>query len=707
MTLEEKVGQLVQLDASWGHPPDYLGDRIRRGGLGAILNTADAAIVAELQRIARDESRLGIPLLAGRDVIHGFQTVMPIPLGQAASWNPALVGEAARLSAAEAATAGINWTFAPMIDITRDPRWGRVAESPGEDPFLAERLAEAQVRGVQGDTHDGPLLACAKHFVGYGASESGRDYASTNIPQNEMRNVFLRPFAAAVRAGVGSLMTSFSDIDGLPATANEPLLQGVLRDEWGVDGLVVSDWDSVRQLTVHGLTDGERGAALAACRAGVDMEMTGESFARHLAELGDSGELSSQRLDEAVANVLRVKFRRGLFDWPAPAPAPARKELTDVARRLARESLVLLRNEGSTLPIDPSANQTIAVLGPLADAPYQQMGTWVFDGDESQSVTPLADLRAALPSTTQLHYHRVLKHSRDCDVSAFDEALDIARNADVVMLFLGEESILSGEAHSRADIRLPGAQESLVQALAALDVPVVGIIMAGRPLALDAVNERFDALIYAWHPGSQAGPAIVDVVLGTHAPSGRLPITFPRVVGQIPIYYNQKNTGKPPTDDTIAHIDALDSRAPQTSVGMSAYHLDAGFRPLYPFGFGLNYSALDYSPLTLSAERLEGDDLLIATTEVTNTGSHPAIETVQLYLRDVAASLTRPVRELIGFEQVALRPAEVREVRFELNRKDLGFFGHDGQWRVEPGEFHLWVGANAVTDNQAVFHWQP
>ncbi|MFK8054307.1 MAG: glycoside hydrolase family 3 N-terminal domain-containing protein [Woeseiaceae bacterium] len=708
MTRDEKIGQLVQLDASWGYPPEYLGDRIRAGGVGSVLNTADRAIVAELQRIAMTETRLGIPLLVGRDVIHGFETVMPIPLGQAASWNPALIEEAAAAAAIEASTTGINWTFAPMIDVTRDPRWGRVAESLGEDPFLTEQLGAAMVRGFQGDLVSPTALgACAKHFVGYGAAESGRDYATSILSPLDMKNTHLRPFHAAANAGVASVMTSFSDIDGVPATANGELLQGVLRDAWAFDGLVVSDWDSVRQLQVHGLTDSDRGSAREAINAGVDMEMTGDAYPNHLASLIDNGEVSETRLDDAVRNVLLMKFRLDLFQKAAGRPPEidslAASRVEDVSRQLAEQSLVLLKNDTSALPLAMHEISSLAIIGPLAHAPYQQLGTWIFDGDVERSVTPYDTFCQRFGDDVELRYLRALENSRSRDAEQFDKAVEIASASDAVLVFVGEESILSGEAHSRADITLPGAQAELIAALRTAGKPVVAIVLAGRPLVLENILDHVDAVLYAWHPGSQAGPAIVDILTGVTSPSGKLPITFPKMVGQVPIYYNQKNTGKPPTDDSIAHIDDLDTRAPQTSVGMSAYHLDAGFRPAFPFGFGLSYSEFTYEGFApLSPDIAMGDTVKIQG-RLSNTGSVDAWEVAQLYVRDVAASVTRPVRELKAFKRVLLAAGETCDVVFELPTDALGFYGRGGAWVIEPGLFHFWVGGSSDAEHGGQF----
>ncbi|MDX1506964.1 MAG: glycoside hydrolase family 3 N-terminal domain-containing protein, partial [Woeseiaceae bacterium] len=466
MSIEEKIGQMRQANASYGNPPDYLGDDLRAGKIGSILNLVDVDVVNELQRIAVEESRLGIPLLVGRDVIHGFKTVLPIPLGQAATWNPGIVEAGARVAATEAASHGVNWTFAPMVDVTRDPRWGRIAESPGEDAFLTSAMGVAMVRGFQGEdpaAHD-TIAACAKHFAGYGAAESGRDYATTNIPENELRNVHLKPFKAAVDAGVMTIMASFSDLNGVPATGNSFLMRQVLRDEWGFDGFVVSDWDSIHQLAVHGLTEGDRESAYAAATAGVDMEMAGKAY-DHLHELVADGSISADVIDAAVRNILRVKFRLGLFDNPYTDPGDfpgiASENALQVARQAALESLVLLQNRDDVLPLQQERTGSLAVIGPLADAPYEQLGTWIFDGDKSLSVTGLEGIRDRVGEDTEIRYIRAMPTSRSRTDVQFKESLEAARASDAVILFLGEESILSGEAHSRADISLPGAQAEL------------------------------------------------------------------------------------------------------------------------------------------------------------------------------------------------------------------------------------------------------
>ncbi len=709
MTVEEKVGQLNQVNASHGPVVDHLGDAIRAGRVSSVLNQVDVGTVNELQRIAVEESRLGIPLLVGRYVIHGFKTIMPIPLGQAATFNPASAREGARVAAREAATAGINWTFAPMIDIARDARWGRIAESLGEDPYLAGKFAVAMVEGFQGDDPAAPdaIAACAKHFAGYGAAESGRDYATTNIPENELRNVYLRPFKAAVDAGVMSLMASFSDLDGVPATGNDFLMRQVLREEWGFEGFVVSDWDSVRQLAIHGITEDDRSSALAAATAGVDMEMAGEAYIHHLPGLMEKGRIDVAVIDTMVANVLRAKFRLGLFEDPytdpAQLPAIANRDALQTAKKAALQSAVLLKNDQRALPLSAQKLDSLAIIGPLADAPYEQLGTWIFDGDASLSVTPLAAIREMAGDKFDVRYVRAMETSRSRVSPAFREAVETARDSDAVVLFLGEESILSGEAHSRADINLPGDQAELVRRIRKTGKPVIAVILAGRPLTLTNIVDQVDAILYAWHPGTMGGPAIADLLFGIESPSGKLPATFPRMVGQIPIYYNQKNTGKPPTPDTIVHIDDIDTHAPQTSFGMTAFHLDAGYEPLFAFGHGLSYGDFHYANITTSESEIGPGDTLRVTAELTNRGAVEAEEVAQLYIRDLVGSVTRPVRELKGFKRVRVDPGETVHVEFELHTDDLAFYGRDMQLVTEPGVFHVWIGGSSTTQLHTEF----
>ncbi len=701
MTLAEKIGQMSQVNGGDSYIHDYLRDGIRAGRVGSVLNEVDVDTVNDLQRIAVEESRLGIPLIIGRDVIHGFKTVMPIPLGQAATWNPEVVRAGARVAAREAASSGVNWTFAPMIDISRDPRWGRIAESLGEDPYLTSVLGAAMVRGFQGDDLSLPdtIAACAKHFAGYGASESGRDYATTNIPENELRNVYLPPFRAAVDAGVTTLMTSFSDLDGVPATANEFLVRDVLRGEWDFDGFVVSDWDSIRQLSIHGLTANDRESAFEAARAGVDMEMHGDSYLNHLESLIEEGKIDIALVDESVSNILRAKFRLGLFERPYTNPRDfppiGNEEALETAKRAALESVVMLKNDHHVLPLSANELNSIAVIGPLADVPYEQLGTWIFDGDPNLSVTPMHAIHSLVGDKLDVRYLRTMETSRSRDTTSFDEAVALAADTDVAVLFLGEESILSGEAHSRADISLPGAQAELVRRIRETGKPVIVVILAGRPLTLANIVDEVDAILFAWHPGTMGGPAIADLLFGVESPSGKLPATFPRMVGQVPIYYNQKNTGKPPSPETVVHIDDIDAHAPQLSLGMTAFHLDAGYTPLFAFGHGLSYAWFNYENIRTSREEITPTESITISADVTNTSDIAADEVVQLYIRDLVGNVTRPVRELKGFRRVRLEPGERITVEFELTPDELGFYGRRMQWLVEPGEFHAWIGGSS------------
>jgi len=709
MTLAEKIGQMCQVSASEGYAPDYLADGLRAGHIGSVINVVDVDVVNELQRIAVEESRLGIPLLVGRDVIHGFKTIWPIPLGQAATWNPDLVREGARIAALEAATAGINWTFAPMIDISRDARWGRIAESFGECVLLCSELAVATVEGFQGEdpAATGSIAACAKHFAGYGAVESGRDYATTNIPETKLRNVYLRPFKAAVDAGVFTLMTSFSDLNGVPASGNEFLLRQVLREEWDFDGFVVSDWDSIRQLQIHGLTENDRESAFEAVTAGVDMEMAGDAYSNHIGSLIEDGRIGESAIDTAVGNILRTKMRLGLFENPRnntdKLPSVANERAMKAAKQAALQSVVMLKNEHGVLPLSAKRLNSIAVIGPLADAPYQQLGTWIFDGDIDHSITPLQSMHDFAGGAVDIRYERAMENSRSKASKTFDDAAAIAAGADLAVLFLGEESILSGEAHSRADISLPGDQAELVRRVRATGKPVVAVILAGRPLTLTNIVDHVDAILYAWHPGTMGGPAITDLLFGVESPSGKLPATFPRMVGQIPIYYSQKNSGKPPSRDNVAHIDDIDSRAEQTSLGMSAFHLDTCFTPLFPFGHGLSYTHFDYEHIRVSVDEISLGDTVTISADLTNAGEVAAEEVVQLYVRDLVASITRPVKELKGFRRVRLEPGQTVTVDFDLHTNDLAFFGRDMRPTTEPGEFHAWIGGSSDTQLRTQF----
>jgi beta-glucosidase len=709
MTVAEKIGQMSQVNASENRVAESLEQALKAGEIGSILNQVNVNIVNQLQRIAVEESRLGIPLLMGRDVIHGFKTVLPIPLGQAATWNPELVREGAQMAAHEAASTGVNWTFAPMIDVTRDPRWGRIAESLGEDPYLHGVFGVAMVEGFQGDSlaSQGTIAACAKHFAGYGASESGRDYNTTNISEHELRNIYLPPFKAVVDAGVATLMASFSDLNGVPASGNRFLMRQVLRDEWGFDGFVVSDWASIEQLAVHGLTANNRESAFEAIGAGINMEMATTTYADHAAELLEQGRISMQQIDELVAAILSVKFELGLFENPYTDPAAfaaiGNEKHLEIAKQAALQSIVMLENRGKTLPLNKNNINSLAVIGPLADDPYEQLGTWIFDGDPALSRTPLSSIRDALGDQVTVRHVRAMETSRSRSTEAFEQARLAAEASDAVVVFLGEESILSGEAHSRADIGLPGNQADLVRLLHETGKPVIAVIMAGRPLTLANIIGHVDALLFAWHPGTMGGPAIADILFGLESPSGKLPVTFPRMVGQVPIYYAHKHTGKPATARSFKHIDDIPVRMPQSSSGFVSSHLDAGYTPQYPFGFGLSFAEFSYSDIELASEAVRLGDPVTVSAFVRNDGDRAADEVVQLYVRDLVGSVTRPVRELKGFKRLRLQPGERRKVEFELQSADLGFYGREMKLVTEPGKFHVWVGGASTAELQAEF----
>jgi beta-glucosidase len=649
------------------------------------------------------ESRLGIPLIFGRDVIHGYRTIFPIPLGQAASWDPELVRKAARIAGGEAARAGIDWTFAPMLDIARDPRWGRIAESPGEDPHLAEVLATAMVRGFQGDTIAAPdsIVACAKHYVGYGAAEGGRDYNSTWIPENLLRNVYLRPFRAALDAGVATFMSAFNDLNGIPASGNIFTLREVLRKEWKFDGFVVSDYNSVTEMISHGYAADAQDAALKGVLAGVDMEMTSSSYHDHLKALVASGRLDPKLLDESVANILRVKFRKGLFDRELTAPSftPGAPEpaALETAKGLAAESIVLLKNEGGALPLAKSVGR-IAIIGPLADSPIDQMGTWVLDGRREDVRTPLAAFREAI-GNSRVEWSPGLKSSRDTSHEGFAAALAAARDADAVLLFLGEEQILSGEAKSRAFLNLPGAQEELVEEISQAGKTMIAVILAGRPLTFHSLTERVGAILYAWHPGTMGGPAIAEIVFGDRVPSGKLPVTFPRTVGQVPLYYAHMNTGRPPSPKELG----IPMGTPVNPRGFTSKYLDVDFTPEYPFGFGLSYTKFVYSNLSLSAPRMPLGGSISVAVDVANNGKYEADEIVQLYTRDLVGSVTRPVRELKGFRRIHLKPGETQRVEFNLKADDLAFYDARNQLVTEPGMFHVWIAPDSSSGVRGEF----
>ncbi len=704
MTLEEKLGQMSQSTSMQTPLSDELKQQIRKGRWGSFINAGLVQDRAEAQRIAVKESRLGIPLLFGRDVIHGYRTVFPIPLGQAASWDSELIGKAASLAAREASAEGIHWTFAPMLDITRDPRWGRVTETLGEDPWLTGQLGAAMIRGFQGNSPGSPgtVAACAKHFAGYGAAEAGRDYNSTFISESQLREVYLPPFREAVRAGVATFMTSFNALNGVPATGNRFLLETILRKEWGFPGMVVSDYESVLEMVKHGTAADPAEAALQALTAGVDMEMVSTTYFDHLVRLVKEGRVRMSAIDAAVRNVLRLKFQLGLFEnaLRPGATVAVTAEGRELAKQLAIESLVLLKNDRATLPLTRRAKR-IAVIGPLADSPVDQMGSWVMDGRPDDVETPLAALRKKYGADRIAHV-AVLRNSRDTSRDQFEAAVAAAKGSDIALLFLGEEQILSGEARSRAFLDLPGAQESLVDEIAKTGTPVVTIILAGRPLTFQRVAAKSAAVLYAWHPGTMGGAALADVLAGDASPSGHLPITFPRTVGQIPIYYAQLNTGRP----APGGLSGIPTGTPLDPQGYTSKYLDVENTPEYPFGFGLSYTTFSYSPTRVSRSTFGHGETVTISADIANSGAVDGTHVVQLYIRDLVASVARPVRQLKGFRRVELKPGEKQTVSFTIAEQDLAFYDRSMHLVTEPGEFHAWIAADSASGSPISFRFQ-
>jgi beta-glucosidase len=665
MTLEEKLGQLSQYVLEQPEWPPALAE----GLPGSILHHGGAALINETQRAVIANSRLKIPLLIGYDVIHGYRTIFPIPLAIASSWDPQLAELSARVAAREARASGIHWTFAPMVDIARDPRWGRVAEGAGEDPLLGAAMAAAYVRGFQGKNLAAPdaLLACAKHFAAYGAAEGGRDYAGTELSEATLRQVYLPPFKAAVDAGVGTLMSAFESVNGVPASANRHLLHDILRREWKFRGFVVSDWDAVAELTNHGIAASKQDAARKAITAGVDMDMWDHSYMT-LAAAVREGRLSKSVVDAAVRRVLRAKFLVGLFDEPytneaAAAAVTLTPEHRAAARRVAQQSIVLLRNEGNLLPLAKSG-RSIAVVGPLADSKEDMLGPWSAQGKAEEAISALEGFRAAVTDQASI--------------------VKAAEGADVIIAVLGERREMSGEAASRASLDLPGDQQKLLESLVTTGKPVVLVVMSGRPLAISWAAEHVPAIVQAWFLGSESGHALADVLFGDVNPSGKLPITVPRTTGQVPIYYAHLRTGRPGSVE-----DKFTNK-----------YIDVPIGPLFPFGFGLSYTKFDYSNLELSS--MHFDRRLTVSADVRNSGDRAGEEIVQLYLADPVASISRPVKELKGFQRIALRPGETKRVEFTITRRDLEFWSNN-RWIAEPGEFKVWIGPSSAAGLEGKF----
>ena len=703
MTLQEKVGQLTLLTSNWESTGPTMRDSYKQdiaaGRVGAIFNAYTAEYTRDLQEMAVEGTRLGIPLLFGYDVIHGHRTIFPISLGEAASWDLEAIEKSARVSAAEASAEGIHWTFSPMVDIARDPRWGRISEGAGEDTFLGSQIAKARVRGYQGDDLGAvdTVLATAKHFAAYGAAQAGRDYHTVDISERTLRDVYLPPFKAAVDAGVATFMTSFNEYDGVPASGSKFLLTDVLRGEWGFDGFVVTDYTSINEMVPHGYSRDLAHAGEQAINAGVDMDMQGAVFMENLAQSVEEGRVEMERIDQAVRRILEMKYRLGLFEDPYRYSSVERQEATlykpeflAAARDVARKSMVLLKNEGDVLPLAASADR-IALIGPLGDSKTDMIGSWSAAGDrKTRPVTLLEGLKARAGEGVSVEYAKGASYDFDAEgtTDGFAEALALAEKSDVIVAAMGERWDMTGEAASRTSLDLPGNQTALLKQLVATGKPVVLVVLSGRPNTIAWADENVDAILHAWYPGTQGGHAVADVLFGDYNPSGSLPVTFPRTVGQVPIHYDMKNTGRP-----------IELGAPGAKY-VSRY-LNTPNDPLYRFGYGLSYTTFGYSPVTLSSATIGPDGAITASATVTNTGDRAGEEVVQLYVRDLVGSVTRPVQELKGFEKIMLAPGESRTVSFTIEPEDLAFTRADMTHGWEPGEFQLWIapssGAKAST----------
>ena len=714
MTLEEKAGQLSQFD---GDNPQNL-EVIKQGQAGSLLNVLGTERVNAAQKIAVEQTRLKIPLIFGFDVIHGYRTIFPVPIASASSFDPRLIEQSERIAAKEASAAGIKWTFAPMVDIARDVRWGRMVEGSGEDPYLGSLVGAARIRGFQGTNMADPqsIVACVKHFAAYGAAEGGRDYNTVDISEQLLREIYLPPFHAAVNAGAGTFMAAFEDLNGVPATANHHTLTDILRDEWKFPGFVVSDYNSVRELMAHGVAADGSEAALKALTAGVDMSMVDGLYRSSIPELVKSGKLPVSVVNEAVRRVLRVKFEVGLFEHPYADPTREGADLLtpenrQVARNMAQESLILLKNENNLLPLDKST-KTIAVIGPLADDKASQLGSWVGNGQAVNAVSPLEGIHAKVPNAQIFYSAGVTLESLSPRVivggliaapapssatgaagvntatgpTSIEDAVSAAQKADVVLMFLGEPASMTGEASSRATIDLPGKQQELLSAVAATGKPIVLVLESGRLLDIRWANQHVPSILQAWYPGTESGNAIADTLFGESSPSARLPITWPQMVGQTPIYYNHKSTGRPTSPDRWH----------------TGYQYDSN-DPLYPFGYGLTYTTFKYDNLRVLTASISSAGTVRVSADIHNSGSRSGTEVVQLYVHDRVAPTSRPVRELKGFSRVKLAPGESKTVEFSVSANDLGSYDSKMSWVVPSGTYDVWVAPNALEGVQGTF----
>lgn len=687
MTLKEKIGQMTLFA---GVNKKY-EEMIKLGEVGSFCGVKGAGKINELQRFAVKKSRLGIPLIFGNDVIHGYHTTFPIPLGAAASWNPGLVQQAAKIAAGEAALEGTKWTFAPMVDIARDPRWGRIAEGAGEDTYLGSVMAEAEVKGFQGNNLDNDLsiAACAKHFAAYGAAEAGRDYNTVDISERTLREIYLPPFKAAVDAGVSTLMSAFNSLNGIPASANYHTLTQILRNEWGFNGFVVSDYNSIGELIYHDIAKDKKEAALKALTAGVDMDfvgdtVTGNVYSPNLATLVKEGKISEKLIDQSVRRILRIKFELGLFDHPYTDTLyiknhiPDQKTRDSAALRLAEESIVMLKNGNNLLPLRKDL-KSVAVIGPLADDKYDPFGPWDCSPNPQRVITVLDGIKNKLSPAAKI------KFIKGCDIennneSQLDDAVRIAGQSDIVILVVGEAANMSGEAASRTNIDLPGIQEELVEKVAKVGKPTIVILMNGRPLTIDWIAKDIPSILECWFLGDHTGDAIANVLFGDYNPSGKLPVTFPRSVGQIPIYYNHLNTGRPFEENNK----------------YTSKYLDSPVTPLYPFGFGLSYTTFKYENLKVEKNKIKIGDSTDIFINVTNTGNVGGAEVVQLYLRDLVASVSMPVEELKGFQKIYLNSGETKTVKFIITPKMLELYDVNMKKTIEPGKFEVMIGGSSV-----------
>lgn len=719
MTVQEKIGQLnlvVGGEATTGSVVSTgVEEKIKQGKVGGIFSVSSPQRIRRIQELAVQQSRLKIPIIFGMDVIHGYRTIFPIPLGLAASWDMPRIEQSAKIAAQEATADGLNWTFSPMVDISRDPRWGRISEGSGEDPFLGSAIAAAMVKGYQGRdlSADNTLLACVKHFALYGAAEAGRDYHSVDMSRIKMFNDYLPPYKAAIDAGVGTVMSSFNDVDGIPASANKWLLTDLLRKQWGFKGMVVSDYTSVNEMIDHGLGDLKQVSALA-IKAGLDMDMVGEGFLTTLEASLKEGKITIADIDRACRLVLEAKYKLGLFEDPfryCNDQRAASEIFSTTHRKIAREtaarSFVLLKNQG-VLPL--AKRGSIALVGPLADAKENMVGTWSVSADVSKATSLLTGLKEVAGSGVNVLFAKGANVTEDSALEArtsvfgkpwqrdprhpdtlIAEAVRLALQSDVVVAAMGELAEFTGEASSRTDLNLPNSQKKLLDALMATGKPVVMVLFTGRPLTIVEEDKKLPAILNVWFGGSEAGYAISDVLFGDVNPSGKLPVTFPRNVGQIPIYYSYKNTGRPLVGDEFQKF--------------RSNYLDVSNTPLYPFGYGLSYTKFDYSPVALSKSSLKGAEKLIARVTVTNSGKFAGEEVVQLYIRDIVASNTRPLKELKGFKKILLQPGESKEVSFEITNDLLKFYDHNLRYDWEPGEFTVFIGTNSRDTQSANFRW--